>query len=156
MIDVEIPGFGRLELTDVICDFNGTLAVDGKLHDAARTRLTRLSDILRVHVVTGDTYGSARGQLRQLPCNIVVLPATGQAEAKARFIEDLGAGHASAVGNGRNDRLMLEAAALSIGVCGDEGIATEALHASDVVVGSIADALDLLLQTKRLIATLRS
>ena len=29
MIDLEIPGFGRLELVDLVCDYNGTLAQDG-------------------------------------------------------------------------------------------------------------------------------
>jgi len=50
---------------------------------------------------------------------------------------------------------MLAAAALGIGVCGDEGISTEALQSCAIVVRNIHDALDLLLSEKRLIATLR-
>jgi soluble P-type ATPase len=91
-----------------------------------------------------------------LPCEVAVPAHEKQAEAKARFAESLGPSNVAAIGNGRNDRLLLEASALAIGVCGREGTATEAWQACDVVVADAIDALDLLLQTDRLIATLRS
>jgi soluble P-type ATPase len=50
---------------------------------------------------------------------------------------------------------MLEEAALGIAVLGPEGLAVPALLAADVLVASIEDALDLLLNPRRLIATLR-
>ena len=155
MIDVAIPGFGRLELSHLICDYNGTLASDGVLLSGIRERFSSLAGRLQIHVVTGDTFGTARSQLAGQDCELVVLPASDQAQAKKRFIDDLGGQRVVAVGNGRNDRLMLAAAALGIGVCGDEGIATEALHACTIVVRNIHDALDLLLSEKRLIASLR-
>jgi soluble P-type ATPase len=64
--------------------------------------------------------------------------------------------HVVAIGNGRNDRKMLDVAALGIAVCGAEGAAAETLQAGDIVVGRIVDALDLLLHPKRLMATLRA
>jgi soluble P-type ATPase len=48
-----------------------------------------------------------------------------------------------ALGNGRNDRLMLAEATLGIGVLGDEGIARKALLACDIVVRHRAEAFDL-------------
>jgi P-type E1-E2 ATPase len=155
VIDIDIPGFGTLELRDLVCDFNGTLALDGALQDAVRTRLPRLRDRLRLYVVTGDTFGTAHAELEGVACEVVVLPSEGQAEAKASFIAELGAHHVVAIGNGRNDRLMLESSALGIGVCGGEGVSAEAIAASDIVVNDIGAALDLLLETKRLIASLR-
>ena len=50
---------------------------------------------------------------------------------------------------------MLARSALGIGVCGGEGIAAETMAASDIVVENIGAALDLLLETKRLVASLR-
>jgi soluble P-type ATPase len=50
---------------------------------------------------------------------------------------------------------MLREAALGIAVVGPEGLAGGALPAADVVVASINDALGLLVNSKRLIATLR-
>ena len=60
------------------------------------------------------------------------------------------------MGNGRNDRLMLDEAALGVVVVQREGAAVETLLAADVVCQSIVDALDLLLNPLRLKATLRS
>ena len=155
MIDVAVPGFGQLRLAELVCDFNGTLARDGEVLDSVRVRFSLLAQRVRIHVVTADTFGSVRLQIDGLPCELTVVPKDDQADAKRAFVEKLGAQHVVAVGNGRNDRMMLRAAALGIGVCGAEGIATETLQASDVVVADIAHALDLLLETQRLVATLR-
>jgi P-type E1-E2 ATPase len=156
MLDLTIPGFGRLELTDAVCDYNGTLAADGLLLDGVPERIQRLSRELNVHVVTADTFGSAATQLQRLPCALVVLGAEHQAEAKRDLVQRLDAAHVAAIGNGRNDRMMLAAAALGIVVCGAEGAAAETLAAGDVVVAGIVEALELLLHPKRLLATLRA
>jgi soluble P-type ATPase len=61
-----------------------------------------------------------------------------------------------AIGNGRNDRRMLEAAALGIALIQREGAAVAALTSADVAATGILDALELLQMPKRLVATLRS
>jgi soluble P-type ATPase len=109
-----------------------------------------------VHVVTADTFGSAVTQLQRMPCALAILDEGNQAEAKRDFVQGLGSVHVVAIGNGRNDRKMLDVAALGIAVCGAEGAAAETLQAGDIVVGRIVDALDLLLHPKRLMATLRA
>ena len=156
MLEIDIPGASALKLETLVCDYNGTLARDGRLLSEARGRIIRIASALRVQIITGDTFGTAREELAGVPADIVVVPAERQPEAKLELIEGYGADRVVAVGNGRNDRLMLANAALGIGVIGDEGIATEALLASDVVVRHIADAFDLLLEPRRLIASLRA
>jgi len=155
VIDIAIPGFGRLVLTELVCDYNGTLARDGLLLAPARELLPRVADVLRIHVVTADTHGTAQAELDGLPCELTVLGPDAQAKAKAALVEGLGAGRVAAVGNGRNDAGMLKVAALGIGVVGDEGIAVEAIASSRIVCRSIADALELLTRPRRLVATLR-
>ena|SRR6185437_8052604 len=155
MVDVTIPGFGRLSLTDLVCDFNGTLARDGRMLDAARLLLPSIGEILDIRIVTGNTFGSATEQLRGFPCEVVLLHAKRQARAKKSLVERIGCERVVAIGNGRNDRLMLKAAALGIGVIGDEGLAREAAQACDVIARRIDDALELLLDPRRLVATLR-
>jgi len=155
MIDIAIPGFGPLAVSELVCDYNGTLARNGLLLEEVRRCFPRVSERLRIHVVTGDTFGTARRELQGLPCEVSTMPAGGQAEAKEALVSRLGARSVVAIGNGRNDRLMLAAAVLGIGVVGDEGLAGEALRASDIVVRHIVDALELLLEPRRLIATLR-
>jgi soluble P-type ATPase len=51
---------------------------------------------------------------------------------------------------------MLRRAALGIAVMGKEGLAVPCLNAADVIVPDIGSALDFLLWSRRLIATLRT
>jgi len=155
MIDIMIPGFGRLALSELVCDFNGTLASDGRLLDEARVLLPDVAKVVDIRVVTGDTFGSASDELRDCPCDLTLLAPHSQAQAKAALVGRIGAARVVAIGNGRNDRLMLQAAALAIGVIGNEGIASEAASASHVVTRHIGHALELLLEPRRLTATLR-
>ena len=75
---------------------------------------------------------------------------------KAAVVRQLGGGErAVAIGNGANDADMQRAAMLGIAVVGPEGLAGGALAAADVVVASINDALGLLVNSKRLMGTLR-
>jgi P-type E1-E2 ATPase len=139
-----------------VLDYNGTLAVDGRLIPDVKLRLNRLAASLAVHVITADTFGSARGALRGVDCTLEVLKHGGEARAKAALVRRLGARRVACIGNGRNDRLMLRAAALGIATVQREGAAVEAVQAADIVVHDVRDALDLLLKPRRLLATLRS
>lgn len=156
MIALDVPGFGALRLAHLVCDFNGTLACDGRLVRGVQERLVALARVIDVHVVTADTFGTARSALARVPCSMDLIGTTNQSAAKAVRIRKLGARSVIAIGNGRNDRGMLRAAALSIAVCGPEGAAGDAYSAADVFVPAIVDALDLLRLPNRLIATLRS
>jgi P-type E1-E2 ATPase len=156
MISIEIPGFRKLELAHVVFDYNGTLALDGRLLPGVSEALANLALQIRIHVITADTFGLAEQQLRGLPVALTIMPAASQAEAKAHFVSELGADSVVAVGNGRNDRKMLSAAAVGIALVQREGAAAETLATADVVSPSILDAIDLLRNPKRLIATLRS
>ena len=156
MIEIDVPGFGELALAHLLLDYNGTLARDGELIEGVAPRLEALADALEIRVLTADTFGGARAELAGLPCAVTVLEAGDQAAAKAAAVERLDARAVAAVGNGRNDRLMLERAALGIAVVEEEGAAAATLGAADVVVNRIVDALDLLRRPGRLIATLRS
>jgi len=156
MIEIDVPDFRALRLQHLVLDYNGTLAVDGQLLPSVADMLTQLAQRLQIHVVTADTFGMAAAQLAALPVQVLVLPTAAQADAKLAFVTGLGPEQVVAIGNGRNDRKMLEAAALGIALIQREGGAVEALVSADLVAASIADALDLLQNPKRLIATLRS
>ena len=155
MLTVSIPGFAVLRLVDLVSDFNGTLAVDGRLLPGVREALVALAADLRIHVVTADTHATAAEELRGLPLSVEVIAAHGQAAAKRAFVERLGASGVVALGNGRNDREMVAAAALGIAVMQVEGAASETLAGADVVVPTGVDALELLRNPRRLVATLR-
>lgn len=156
MLSVAIPGFKNLALQHLVLDFNGTLAVDGKLMPGVFERLHALTAQVRIQVVTADTFGHAKEGLEGLQAALTVLGPGDQAEAKRALVEELGPDRVVAIGNGRNDRLMLQTAALGMAVSSQEGTAVEALMAADLYVPSIHEALDLLNSPLRLIATLRA
>jgi P-type E1-E2 ATPase len=132
------------------------MATDGVLIPGVEERLNRLSSNLEVHVLTADTFGTVREACRNIKGSVGVLPAGTGAPEKEKFVRSLGEKNVVAVGNGMNDRLMLRAAALGILVIGREGASARTLTCADIVVGDILVGLDLLINPKRIIATLRS
>ncbi|MDA0746508.1 MAG: ATPase P [bacterium] len=156
MIEIDIPGHKTLRLEHLVLDYNGTLAVDGEPINGVRDRLEHLAQNLRVHVITADTFGKVSDRLSGLPCKISILPLENQAQGKLNYIQQLGPDTTVCIGNGRNDRLMLQSAALGIAVVQNEGASSETLSASNVVCTNICSALDLLTNPLRLVATLRS
>lgn len=153
---IKIPGYGTLELKYLVMDYNGTLAVDGVVVKGVEQAFDMLAADLELHVITADTFGVAAENLNNMPCRLSVLPPGDQAAAKLDYIDRLGAESTVAIGNGRNDRLMLAKAALGICVILEEGAAVETITSADVICPSVLSALGLLLNPLRLTATLRS
>ena len=152
MRSFDIPGFGELLLAHLVLDLNGTLSDRGRLIEGVPERLTFLARDLQVRIVTADTFGVAAELAQMLRVPVITVATGGEKEA---IVRDLGADAVIAIGNGRNDEPMLRAARLGIAVIGPEGAATAALLAADLVCGSVVDALDLLLDRRLLVATLR-
>jgi soluble P-type ATPase len=162
MLHLDIPGHEPLELEHLVCDFNGTLADDGYLQDGVVGRFVQISTVLQIHLLTADTYGTSERAAREIQEACVAANVSGphweraeRGHDKDQYVQRLGPQRVVAIGNGGNDVAMFRAAALSMCVIGHEGACTQALLASDLVVTSPFDALDALLQPKRLVATLR-
>lgn len=156
MINLSIPGHDDLHLDYLVLDYNGTLAIDGHLIAGVRTALDRLKDSVHIHVLTADTFGKAGDGLEGIDCRLSILPPGRQDVGKFEYVKQLGSGLTAAVGNGRNDCLMLAEAALGIAVVQKEGAAVETIRSADVICTDIVSALELLHHPLRLAATLRS
>jgi soluble P-type ATPase len=156
VLTLNIPGAPSLELEHLVLDYNGTIALDGDIIDGVEWRLQALSESLAIHLITADTFDTVADAWASLGCKVSIVPPSDQHVAKRDYLRELGAAKVVAVGNGRNDALMLEEAALGIAVIQAEGAAREAVLAADVIVTDIADALDLLLNPLRVTATLRT
>ena len=155
MFELEIPSFGHLSIKHLVCDYNGTLAVDGRLRNSVKEHLNHVAQLVEIHIITADTFGLAERELRGVNCKLTILPKEHQSEAKMDYVQNLGPQETIAIGNGRNDRLMLETAAIGIAVLMDEGSALQAIRAADIVVPGINEALAYFKEPRRLIATLR-
>ena len=155
MIELNIPGRGLMQLQHLVCDVNGTLAVDGQLPDGLGRAITALRDRLTVHLLTADTHGRQHIIDQQLSLKAVRIQPGQEAQQKAEYIQRLSAASVVAIGQGANDAEMLKAAGLGICVLSVEGTAVEALLAADLVTANIFDALELLEKPLRIVASLR-
>ena len=155
MIQIDIPGRETITIEHLVLDYNGTVAEDGHLIPGVAERLAELKELVEVHVLTADTYGTVRAQCDPIGIHVETFPRAGAAECKLEIVEKLGA-NVMCVGNGFNDVLMFGPAALSVAVIEKEGTFAGLIAHADVLTTSILDALDLLLKPGRLKATLRS
>jgi P-type E1-E2 ATPase len=155
MLELNIPARGTLKLEYLVCDVNGTLALDGRLLDGVAQSLESLQDRLEVHLITADTHGRQHIIDQQLNLQAVRLQPGNEAGQKAAYIRQLGVERVAAIGQGANDAGMLREAALGIGILSPEGLAIETLLAADLVVPDIFIALELLNNPLRIVATLR-
>jgi soluble P-type ATPase len=152
MIRIDIPLLGIVELQHAVFDVNGTLAVDGKPIPGVADRLKALGEHLSLHVLTAGTHGNIAEIERALgfPVHMITI-----GEEKVHYVEQLGPASVIAFGNGMNDVGMLRLAAIGVAVLAGEGVAIGALQAADVLALGPVDAIDLVLNPKRLVATLR-
>lgn len=141
----EITGAKTLFVRHVFLDFNGTLAIDGKLIPGVKARLIQLAKHVEIRVLTGNSFGTAEEVLKGLPVRLTVVKRGTEKQSVVTA-------HSGTVvmGNGENDILMFRKADLAVAVIGHEGCSAKLLTVADVVVGNILDGLDLLLKDKRL------
>ena len=156
MIELNIPGREKIQLEHLVCDVNGTLAIDGQLQDGVARQIRELRDRLTIHLLTADTHGKQYIIDGQLNLQAVRVGPGNEAWQKAEYVNKLGADHVVAVGQGANDAAMLKAAALGICVLSKEGVAVETLLSADLFAPDICTALELIEKPLRIVASLRS
>jgi soluble P-type ATPase len=150
----QIPGYGALELKTIILDLNGTLSVGGHIVDGVGPRLARLRDAgFKIVFFTGNTRNDADTIASTLGIEWELAASASQ---KAEAAQKYDPATCVSIGNGLIDLALTETVKLGIVTLQAEGVHTKTLMAADIVVPTIVDALDLLLDADRLIATLRS
>lgn len=151
-----IPGQEPIEIKNIVFDYNGTIAIDGKLIDGIKELINELSSEINFHIITADTHGSVNKELEGVKCSIIIIPNNNQDQHKLDYVKKIDANKTLSVGNGKNDRLMLKETILGIAILQDEGLCTEALQSADLICKSIFDIFNFFKKPNRLIATLRN
>ena len=149
----EIPNIGRLELKTIILDLNGTLTVKGSIVDGVRERLAKLKE-LGYHILffTGNTRGNADEIAKSLGIEWILAESGVQKkDAAMKLVPET----CVSIGNGLIDLELMKVVKLGIVTLQAEGVHVQTLLNCDIVVPSILDALDLLIDPSTLIATLR-
>ncbi len=150
---IPIPNSDDINLSTLILDLNGTLTVKGVLIDGVLERVNHLKQKgLNIVIFSGDTRGTSQKIAKELGVESIVA-STGE-EKKAAALK-LDPETCVAIGNGKIDVPLFKTVKLSIATLQAEGIYTECLQVANIVVPSILDALDILLDERSLGATLR-
>ena len=155
MIELTIPGHGKLQIKHLVTDVNGTIATDGQLLEGVLHQISDLRKILEIHMLTADTHGKQESIDRLLNLKAIRIKKGNEAQQKADYVRKLGKESVIAIGQGTNDAAMLKEAAIGIAVISVEGLAIESLYAADLLMPDIHTALDLLTNPVRIIASLR-
>ncbi len=153
---INIPDFKELNIKNLICDFNGTIAKNGKLIDGVSEQINKLAEQINIYVITADTFGTVEEQLKNVNCKILKIKNNNQAQQKLDLLIELNPSNTVCFGNGRNDELMLLNAVIGIGILEAEGIYAKNLLSADIICKSISNAFELFLTPNKLIATLRN
>ena len=89
MLHIEIPGRAPMDIANVVFDYNGTIAVDGKVLPELRERIEALLKLVPVYVLTADTYGTVRAQCEPLGMIVHTFPREGAAQCKEEIVKSL-------------------------------------------------------------------
>lgn len=148
-----VPGEGSIELKTIILDLNGTLSVKGKIPEGVKERLQKLTELgFEVVLFTGDQRGTADELTKDLGISFLKTKDTQEKENAAKEFD---ASKTVAIGNARIDIGTFRNARLKIATLQAEGIHTGILSEVDVVVPSINDAFDFLIDPDIFSATMR-
>jgi P-type E1-E2 ATPase len=143
----------RYEINTIVLDLNGVLSVKGVVPKGVKPRLAKLKKLgYKVILFTGDLRGTAKKLCKQL--NIEYKIAHNAKEKRKEMLK-IDYKKAAAIGNARIDIETLKLAKIAIATLQAEGIHTEILKYTDILVPSINDALDLFIDIDSLCATLK-
>ncbi|MES2437129.1 MAG: hypothetical protein V4519_03875 [Patescibacteria group bacterium] len=148
-----VPGIGEMELKTLILDLNGTLTVKGIIPEGVKVRLTTLkSQGYRILFFTGNTRNNADEIATSLGIEWILAESGVAKRDEALKIDPK---TCVSIGNGQIDLELMKVVKLRIVTLQSEGVHVQTLLNSDIVIPSITDALDLLIDPATLIATMR-
>ncbi len=154
MISIQRPGQFPIEIEHLILDYEGTLAMDGRIHPKAKDKINLLSKRLKIYILTKGEKEKVEERLRRVKAEVRFLNEEEASQEKINLLRSIGPEKTVAIGNGTDDAQLLEEAGFGICVIGKEGASGEALKRADLVVTDILNGLDFLLKPLRQKATL--
>ncbi len=153
---IKIPGRENIHIENIIFDYNGTIAINGKIKESIKESVKKLTTLYKVYVLTADTYKTAEKECKEIGIILKTFPRENAGEFKKNILLEVGKTTTICVGNGFNDIKMCKESILSIGVIEEEGMCSKLFLHTDIVVKSIESALNILLDKNKIIATLRN
>jgi soluble P-type ATPase len=149
MISIQRPGMESLDIHFVLIDFEGTLAMDGRVHPKAKDKVNLLSKRATIYILTKSNREKVEEALRKMKVEILYVTEGDSSQQKLNALQRLGPHQTAVIGNGLDDVRIMEQAGLGMCVIGKEGASAEAMAKADLVVTHVLDALDFLLKPMR-------
>jgi soluble P-type ATPase len=149
MISIQRPGMESLDIHFVLIDFEGTLAMDGRVHPKAKDKVNLLSKRATITILTKSNREKVVETLRKMKAEILYVTEGDSSQQKLNVLQRLGPHQTAVIGNGLDDVRIMEQAGLGMCVIGKEGASAEAMAKADLVVTHVLDALDFLLKPLR-------
>ena len=75
----------------IVLDYNGTIAKDGVLKKEIHSLLEELTKNYTLHVITADTFGSVKEQIKAYDIKLHILKSQDHTGEKKDYIDSLGA-----------------------------------------------------------------
>ena len=67
-IRIDIPGWGNIDIKNIVIDLNGTIATDGRIALEVKEKINSLSELAKVYILTADTQGTANEEIFRYEC----------------------------------------------------------------------------------------
>lgn len=148
-----VPGVWEIQLDTIILDLNGTLTVHGVIPIGVKERIHSLRWLgYNIVLLTGDQRGTAKDICRELDINFQIAKSL---EEKANCSAVYDPERVVAIGNARIDIGTFKHARVRIATLQSEWIHTGIIEHIDIIVPTIVDAFDLLLDADTFAATMR-
>lgn len=149
----QVPEVGEIEITTIVLDLNGTLAVKGQIVEGAKEKIAKLKKMgFRIILFTGDQRGNAAELCADLGIEFF---KAGNSEEKEKLFLELDTEKTAAIGNARIDIGKFKHAKVAIATLQSEGIHTGIIEHVDVIVPNINDALEFFIDPNIFSATMR-
>lgn len=149
----DIPEVWILELDTIVLDLNGTLTCKWMLDDTVKSKILELLELgFSIHLLSWDQRRTGESFAKDLG---IQFHKASSSQEKWEFVKSLNAKWIVAVGNARIDIWMFENASLSIATLQWEWIHTGIIKYSDIIIPTITDAFDLLIDSDIMKATMR-
>lgn len=156
MLKYKIPGREDIEIENIVFDYNGTIAVDGKVLEGVKELLPELEKYVDIYILTADTYGTVKKECSHIGAKVLTFPKENAGKSKNEIIKRINGQKTICIGNGFNDILMFKEAIISIAVIEGEGASGKLLPYADIITTSIIDGINIILNENRMKATLRN
>ncbi len=149
-----IPEIWEIEIDTIVLDLNGTLSVKWQIIEWVRERIDKLKELwMHILLLTWDQRWTAKNLCSEL---WIDFKKATTAEMKGECMQRLNCDTTVSIWNARIDIETFKMAKLSIATLQGEWIHTEIILNVDIIVTSINDALDILIDGDSLCATMRT